>query len=378
MRRIISSLRSGSTRAWVVLGISFLGLLGCFLVKSFSEKGIGKENEALNMSEYIWLVEHNMLNIGELTDWFDEEQCSLIPVLPPNPDTIIVQQGYPTILPFKTKNFPEEFMDGLTSHYEYSVPVYSLTIIRDPATYEIVFINASGKEIYSIKPESDYDPYEFLKAWQPSLYSGAFSQDWIKYQESVYSPARIQITVKLISFNLLEHYLYAKARSQPDLLTIDSEYSGMVMMRSGGVYSNGLWISIEWGNINGSNSLSLTSHLLDGDTNHIDYFACTNLFSPQWVLTATNLDSGITNIITWIDTNAGSFTRRYYTAAKLTDTDGDTLSDAYEHLILGTSEYSDDTDSDGLPDNIDSEPCIYDTNNLSFTITSPTNGMVLP
>ncbi|NCC50583.1 MAG: hypothetical protein EOM20_05135 [Spartobacteria bacterium] len=369
----------GSTTMWAVLLFSCVCLLGGLLLKSYSDKETGHGKGVVPIDQYKQMISHCVEDIVDLTDWFEKQVWYTMAVLPPSPDLILMQSGYPSVLPFKASSFPAKFNEGLVAHIEYSVPVYPITVIRDPLTLEIAFFNANGKEFYSMKPEGGYDPLEFLKNWKPTLYGGAFPTDWIRYQESIYNPSRIQVTSKLISFNSVEHYLYAKyATSCATSLDTEQVYESTSLMRAGSSYSNGHWISAVWDNNEEASNLCLTVHLISGDTNSIDIFACTNLHTPQWVLAVTNLASVASNTIPWVDTNMTEYTRRYYWAAKCTDSDGDALSDAFEHLIFGTSEYCEDTDGDALPDNIDAYPCNYDTNTLSFIITNPTNGMVLP
>ncbi len=59
------------------------------------------------------------------------------------------------------------------------------------------------------------------------------------------------------------------------------------------------------------------------------------------------------------------------------DPDSDQLTNLQEYGV-GTDPKCSDTDLDGLPDNVDAYPIAYDTTPPVFTITYPTNGMVIP
>ena len=162
------------------------------------------DKPAVDPDVYKQFMSAQVSDVYDLEQYFTDQQNEYVPILPPVSDFILRQPGSPLVLPFTWKTFPTEFSGNLITEYENSVPVYSVTIVEDPITRETVFLNAKGEKLFSLPPATGYDPFSYLRSIFPSLYAGRYSREQISNWQSLYDPARIQVSAKLIEVPDLE------------------------------------------------------------------------------------------------------------------------------------------------------------------------------
>ncbi|MBU0676754.1 MAG: thrombospondin type 3 repeat-containing protein, partial [Verrucomicrobia bacterium] len=301
--------------------------------------------------KYQRLMSYRMQSVEDLEEWFIAERDSLLPVAPPSEDFILRQSFGSGVIPYDGEDFPAEFNRGLIAVYEYSVPIYPVTIGEDPITRNVVFLNAKNEIIYSLAPPKNYDPYEYAKYLYPLLEMGVYPDWWVEWQLALWDPARIQICTKLIATENLEHYLFAEKTVAELALSLPASGGGLLMMSGGGGGSNDLWLSIN-GPVQGvTNGIEVVAHIPEGFTNRLEIYSCTNLLDCWWTVEVTNLPSAGTNPVIWMNTNIGSVSRQCYVAGNADiDSDLDTLPNAREVLVHHTSATNADTDADGATD----------------------------
>jgi len=308
--------------------------------------GTQVEGPAIDPTIYRDLMSREVADVHDLEEFFTEQQDFFLPITPPDPDFVLRQAGYPTVLPFSWKSFPPEFSKNLVLEYENSVPVYSVTILEDPFTRETVFLNAKGEKLFTLAPPFDYDPFSYLRSIFPSLYAGRYSFNQISYWQSLYDPARIQISAKLIPTEYVEPYLYVSERiAEEAALAAALDGGGFTLLRSGEADSNIVFEVI--GRTNGG--IRLVIGYPNDFTNRLDVFTCNDLMQYVWTFAKKELSTAGTNEITWVDTNywvASGPPVRFYAAGNADmDTDGDGYADAREIMVYKT----DHTDSNSRP-----------------------------
>jgi hypothetical protein len=314
--------------------------------------------------------------VEDLLARFREQQASFLFITPPISDFTLTQPC--GIMPFDWKSFPDEFNKGLIGEMVGDCPLYTITILEDPENHEIVFANADGKEIYTLKPEAGYDPYWQLNQQYPNLLMGGYSQVEIDRLRKDYDSARVRITFTLLPSEYVRVYAEARAAQMATSTSLNS--GGVGMMRySGPPVTNLLFTSIE----PQTNGVLLTLVYPNDFTNRVDVFTCTNLLDFWWDLAVTTNVNTSTNWIEWLDSSPPAV--RFYVAGNAdtnadTDADGDGLTAARETYLYHTSTTTNDTDHDGLTDyeeviNRHTDPNNGDTNRPTVWITFPTNMM---
>lgn len=302
------------------------------------------DEPAVDSVVYKEFMSAQVSDVYDLEQFFTAQQDEYLPITPPAADFVLHQSGSPNVLPFSWKDFPE-FSKNLVPEYENSVPVYSVTILEDPLTRETVFLNAKGEKILTLAPPFDYDPFSYLRSIFPSLYAGRYSFDQISYWQSLYDPARIQISAKLIPTEYVEPYLYVSERiAEEAALAAAVDGGGFTLLRSGEADSN-----IVFEVMATTNGIRLVIGYPNDFTNRLDVFTCNDLLQYVWTFAKKELSTTGTNEITWVDTNywvASGPPVRFYAAGNADlDTDHDGYSDASEIMVYRTSE----TDSNSRP-----------------------------
>ena len=317
-------------RVGALLSVAVLGLI---VLVAFSQQ---EKQAVVDPDAYTEFMSSEVADICDLQDYFLEQQSSFLPVLPPDPTFVLKQPGSPMVLPFDWANFPPEFNKNLTAEYENSVPVYPITILEDPATRETIFLNSKGEDLLALPPPKDYDPYAYLKAIFPSLYSGWHSSDLISYWQGFYDPSRIQIAAKLIPAEYVEPYLYVAARLADETALSPSGGEGGMLLRSEEAETEIVFESLK--RTNAGNRIVIGYP--DEFTNRLDVFTCNDLMPYIWTFAAKGLSTTGANEILWYDTNywvfSGPFIRFYSAGNADLDTDGDGYSDASERLVYVT------------------------------------------
>jgi hypothetical protein len=265
--------------------------------------------------------------------------------------------------------------DGGVFYFDDNSPLAKLVndgervlIYEDLAQGELLVLSVPENEGAQPREEIVYDS----PAWPEVREGENFDADlWREL-----SQRRIAWQVTLKSKSLAEKE-FAVAAAPATLLKSSGDGGGMRMMGMEET-SNHLWLSIQ-GPAQGMTNIEVTTHIPDGFTNRLEMFTCTNLIEFWWTLAATNLSTEGMNIVCWTDNPPDEVECRYYAVGNAdVDSDVDGLTDAREKFLYHTDPNLEDTDGDGLPDGVDAFPLVYDTSLPAFTITYPTNGMVIP
>lgn len=315
--------------SFVLAFATFTGLAPVGFAQTEKESPIDQE-------VYEDFMKTEVSDIYDLEGYFTEQQSFYLPMIPPSADLILNQPGFPTVIPFDWKKFPDEFNKQLSFEYENSVPVYPVTIIEDPTTRETIFLNADKQVIFSLSPAYTYDPFSYLRSIFPALYSGRYSSAQISTWQSLYDPARIRITARLVPTEYVEPYLYVSAllfEQAMSLLSEEEGGGGGMYLMSGEQDSNIFFLAIS--------RVSTGNHMVIGYpedfTNRLDVFTSTELADEWWTFAAKGLSTAGTNQITWVDTNYWAFIglpyRNYAAGNADLDSDGDGYADAAEMMV---------------------------------------------
>jgi len=303
--------------------------------------------------QYAYVMSYEVKDVYDFEQYFVSHQYSFLPIAPPAPGFSLLQGGVPGILPFDQNAFPKEFVARLTGYFENSVPVYPVIVIEDPKTRDAVFFNSDGKEIYSLPPVPNYDPFAFLKDTYAWLYAADASADQRDFWQGVFDPARIQLVTKLISSSDVEPYLYAQAAV--DAAAKPANLAQRAFLGGGGgpmgPSGGGNCTSFQFSAISKTSTGIVVTLCCPSSVTNVDIFTTTNIPPFWWRLDGSNLPSPGDNIswtITTPDvTNAaisvGAADANY-------DNDGDGLTDGREFFLFHTATNDVDTDDDGLVD----------------------------
>lgn len=116
-------------------------------------------------------------------------------------------------------------------------------------------------------------------------------------------------------------------------------------------HSNNLWLGIQ----NQAATVLLTVHTPSNGTpftNQVEIYRSTNLVSDRWEIAALGLSPRTNQPALWTNDHAG--TVAFYAAGNTgVDTDGDTLPNARETYVYGTSPATNNTDGDSVNDGLE-------------------------
>ena len=338
--------------------------------------------EAVTRAEAV-LTSSTISSITELADRLRSEQNMYRVIMPPDADFTFRQPCGMVV--FDPKSFPDTFTSRLIGETIYDSPVYSLILAEDPTTREIVIANSDRKEIASVKPESDYNPYWYLEMQYPDLYSGLYSENEIQRLKDACDPYHIQITLTLLPVDYVNTYAKAVAderatlaaeRAAFELKNPQSKLSGGMLMRYQSSGMTNFFMDIA----HSANGMKVTLAYPNDYTNRVDFFTCPDLIAGWWDLAvnATNVYTS-TNFIEWVDTNTFTQGVRFYNAGNADlDSDGDGISDTREKLMYHTNSSTNDSDGDGLSDSNEvfaahTDPNNPKTNKPNVWISYPAN-----
>ncbi len=315
---------------------------------SFAASGYDSEDIAstatVDATVFKEFMSTEVFSPDELDQWFVAQQYDWLPIMPPAED-FILRQPSGQVLPFDWKQFPPEFVKGLTARYLNSVPAYDVTVVEDPKTRQILFFNSKGEQVFALQPVPGYDPLWFLKDYRPELFSGRYTPWYVDYMGQLYDPSRVQAGVTLIPAEYAEYYLYAEdriAEAASDMAFSSGSGGGVLMMYSGPPVTNIVFTAIER-----TNGIRVTiAYPYDGSTyptncftNRLDIMTSSDLLESWWDLAATTNVSPSTNWIEWTDTTTTSswLVVRFYLAGNADlDSDGDGFADAREIFMYHT------------------------------------------
>jgi SagB-type dehydrogenase family enzyme len=330
---------------FTALPVLLLFVLSVVFISVWAAKPVRHE---FNKELYHSYIKNQFHNLEQICDEFSVRQEKWIEIVPPRMPCLIQPEG---IRCFNYKRFPESFVRNLVPVKKDGTTFYPVTICEDIKTRDYVFLNADGKEIYSVPAPEDYDPEWLFLLKIPAIYKNTLkTQEEIEDLRRAYDPARVAVTYNLITRRELINYTTQPARSPEQV-----GRSAPLMMKS---YSGPAGTGIRFTSLKRTtNGMVLTIACPDDFTNRLDIFSCTNLLNnPWWDLVCTT-NASETNRMEWIDTGVAGRTngRIYYVAANAdcttaTDPDGDGLPWGREKYLYHTSPTNSDTDGDSMPD----------------------------
>jgi hypothetical protein len=335
-------------KAGLVLAV-FAAVAACVVLSAYAQKFADPLAAEVRAEYESRLSLYRMTDIYAMDGFFAAHQYELLPIIPPGFDPL-VQPACPDVLPFDWKNFPDEFNKRLVGEMIHGTPVYFVHVLEDPKTREVVFFNADGDEIYSLAPPKDYDPYWFAESRFPGVLFGRYSQEETDFILSLYDPARIQMTVKLVPTENLYAYLEGEAEEAAALAAMQaqSQPSSKMMLLDG----EGDFVIAQY--FRATNGMRMT---WASDTNYyFKIYECYDLMNQLWTL--TNMALGADSQTAWIippPAEDDPYYRFYrVTQAAITnsgDSDADGMDDVWE-LRNGVNpvlaDGAQDADTDGL------------------------------
>lgn len=324
---------------------SALFILSCLLVVCAFSAWSGSKAPPVVPSpyddeEYKEIMAQQLGNIYDLEAWAAGIQAEFVPILPPVPELILKQSGWPEVLAFDPKMFPPGFVNGLAGIYDNSVPVYPVLVVEDPSTRALTFYNYDNEALYTLPPVPGYDPFAYLKLHWPVLFNGGANEAAQNYWKQMYDPARVQVRARLIEADKLAFWIFAKRQIEA-AEALQPKGGGMELkMMLGGAPNSNIFFTVVK---RATNFISMTIQYPSGFTNGLDVYTCNEIVPEVWNFATKNLATAGTNV-TWLDTNSwvvsGMANRMYAAGDASTDGDGDGYADAREIFVYGTDPMS--------------------------------------
>jgi len=327
----------------MVLGLFLCFAIGLCVFVMAEESATGVSEEA-----YSDFMTNEAYDLEDLAEGAELQRLFFNRITPQGVD--LYQPMFPSLVPFDTVAFAEDFLDGLLGEDENSVAIYPLSIVLDPVTRDTLIYNAEDELIASVPATDD----------SPSYLTDA-------------DPSRVTLFLDLLPSEDVEFYLYADDSIEK---TVKSEKirkpgsGGMVLKSIGGTTNFGILdiqtqtngdmrITVSNGtNISVAEIFSYT--VLHSASNEVSSNGTFTIWTPisptfdgvdeDWECQTTNLV--LTNGVgVWDDTNISSNDRvRFYAVAERGDSDGDDLTSGEEFFIYHTDPENPDTDGDGWSD----------------------------
>ncbi|MCF7837480.1 MAG: hypothetical protein K9N49_02525 [Candidatus Marinimicrobia bacterium] len=278
---------------WLGWGLALL------LCGSARAEVLTAETSPIDREEYDWVMAHEVADEHDLEELVREARAEYVPIVPPAADFILRQPVFP-VIPFAWKSFPEKLTSLLTERqeFEFSVPVFKLRAVEDRATRQLSFFGHDDQAVLSLDRPRDYDPFDWLKARYPGLYSGRYPFTMVQEYEALYDPARIELLVTLIPTDSVEYYLYARAKVRKYEASLARESGdGEVLLRGMGTESNIVFTGIT----KMTNALQLEVGYPDTFTNRLDIYRATDLIERDWQRVSGPLETTGTTSVVWLD-----------------------------------------------------------------------------
>lgn len=372
-----------STRYRIVQGFLVCLTLGLGLPAGAADDLAGVSEES-----YADFMGNEVLDLQDLADGAEVQREYFNRITPPG--VSLLQPMMPPVTPFDEAYFDKDFLAGLLGEYQFSVAVFPLTLVLDPKTRETLIYNAEDDLIATVP--GDGTP----RTWPEDA-----------------DPARITLSLDLLSVEDVEPYLYVEDRVSQEAETANLDMSGMSLppsemsMLSLEADQIGFTAiqSLTNGNIlvtvtNGTNAVAVaemfsytvwhSSSVQYGSTGEEVvvwssvspcYNGLDNELSSPWEYRATNLV--FTNhLVIWEDSSVPTNARqRVYGAAIRTNSDADTLTDGSELFVYHTDPADSDTDNDWVDDGAEVDIGTVPTQSngvVQVWIQFPENGRAIP
>ena len=279
---------------------------------------------------------------------------------------------------FKNKAFTSQMMAEMKTVNSSMYPVYRLTMV-ETREGELLWYNSLDQLVWQTPAPLDYNPYFFaFEHWNVDSTEALDTQNLLWGRSS-----NIGAEILLLPEAFMESYeedvaleAEAAALAAPMAMMLLSPPTVTNLMLAIGVESNEVEVGV---------------YFPSGYTNPVDVFVCSSLMDWDWSL-FTNVSSVGISEFTWIDETATNSSSHFWVAARSdvhSDTDG--LSDSLEIYLYGTNPDEEDTDGDGIDDNVEisngTDPLYADSDgdgmgdlaeaNLATSVAANGNGGVL-
>ena len=283
-------------------------------------------------------------DMAGLHEWVRARQGHWLEITPPSEDFVFTQDE--TLLPFAWADFPADFRQGLQANPREREWGYSVVVREDPATHDLLFADADGRDFYRLTPPPDYDP---LDALTPALLarretlSDADRADF----DRAYRVARIRLRVRLLPDAMIPAYLAAQRLAEAErnqaLQAENADTTEPMLMRM--LTPGGFGFELVSAS---SNTVTMSVQLPPDFGGSLDVYSIGDLMSFPWTL-ETNLTASAGALIETTLPTPDPI-RFYHAADASVDGDQDSLPDAREIRLYGSNPEQADSDSDGLDD----------------------------
>jgi hypothetical protein len=337
-----------------------------------------KPKPQFDVELYNQIMSQTVESSDDIVAEYELQQLDWLPIVPPGPEGYLKQEAGMYV--FDPSKFSAEFIKGLVPDASLGVTTYPLSVFEDVETRNRVIVNANGDIILSVPPPADYTSDWFILEMYPNLHNGSLPPEMIEFTEATFDPSRIISDFKLITKDEVVKYVWQQSVSSQNAVAASSGKPGggigPMMRYDGPPVSHLQFTCIEKTN----NAVTVTLAYPASYTNKIEIFTCSDLVAGWFVSAGTTNINPATNWVEWTDT-AGGWTNvspRFYAAGNGDlDTDHDGLKDAQEKYVYHTSATTNDTDGDGIHDDVEvanrTDPNNPDTTKPVVTITYPTN-----
>lgn len=291
---------------------------------------------------------NTVTSIDELETLFHEQQLQYLPIAPPDVSRRYIhssQMVYP--VDFLSGQWPRALTGQMVAelralkHSKGIFPVYSLTVLTDFLTGDMVCFDGQGRELYREPTRRAFRPY----AWAITRFGVENVAGLSEFQRSLYHIGRIGLTLELTPEPFMEAYEQDVA-----MTALASFLASPMALMSAPAGVTDLTLAI---GTTESNEVEVGIYFPAGYTNPVDVFACTSLAGRDWSL-FTNLSSVGLSEFTWIDEAADNLPVHFWVAAQAdANSDADALSDSHEIYLYGTNPLNPDTDNDGIDDGVE-------------------------